>query len=199
MIDDVLIQQLNNLQKQVDGLIKPETQLGIALISETALTGAATSVTFSNISSRFRHLILLAQIRTDRVAETDSVGLQFNADGAANYDSIQLYGSGASASALTSRAATSSVLGICEGASARASNFSPLLSIIMNYSRNDAESRILSLSSGVGNLSADTDMYAILGAGNWRSVAVVTSLTLLPTGGGVNFVSGSRFQLYGWY
>lgn len=166
-----------------------------AFIAETALTGNVTSVTFSNIPQTFRHLMIMASTRVDTAVEVDNAQIRFNGDTGANYDYQQLFGNSATATASAARATTSAVIGAAEGANSRANCFAPGLVWIFDYSRT-IEKRMVGFTAVFGNLSADADMFALFRVGNWRNPNVITSITIIPATG-PNFVSGSRFQLYG--
>jgi hypothetical protein len=169
--------------------------LSDAFISETVLSASATSVTFSNIPQGFRHLVVMSSVRTDRVAENDTLVIRANGDGGANYDFQQLFGSSATASASTVRG-TTGFLHVTEASNSRANAFSPTIAWIWNYTINTQDKYCIGLSGFVGNLSADADLNIGVRLGHWRNLNVITSLVLVPNTG-PNFVSGSRFQLYG--
>lgn len=169
---------------------------GPALISETALSANAASVTFSNIPQIFRHLELTCQVRTDLAAEADNVQLRFNGDSSASYDRERLSANNVTVSSAAARGGTADQIGICEAANSRANNFSPITTRIYGYSRSDCEKWTLSHSATFGDVSADTDLQIQQRGGRWRSTGPITSIILLPVTG-ANFVSGSRFQLYG--
>lgn len=170
--------------------------LSNAFIAETILSGSAASVTFSNIPQGFRHLQLFIQARVDRVAEFDNVIVRFNGDSGANYDTEAIDSSGASVSSGATRATASPTPLGAEAASSRANNFSPGTLFILGYSNPAMEKRTIGFSSIYGDLSADADLRNLFRTGLWRSLNVITSIALLPSVG-PNFVSGSRFQLYG--
>lgn len=191
-----LQRQLTLLTRRVDELVKPEVPLGLSLISSQILSGTAATVTFSSIPQSFRHLTLICQARTDAAAEADNIQLRFNADSSAIYDRQRLSANNTTLSGAAARAGTADQIGVCEAANSRASNFSPTHTYIYGYTRTDAEKNTLSHSSVFGDVSADTDLQIQFRAGRWRSTAAITSITLLPLTG-PNFVSGSRFELYG--
>jgi len=193
-----LIKQIANLQKQVDGLIKPEVPLGLSLISESVFVASATSIAFSSLPQGFRHLMLIVQARTDVAAENDAVLVQFNGAVGASYDWQRLTGNSATVSSLATRAATSIQFGLCEGANSRASNFSPTLGYVFGYALSTAEKWTLSACAAFGDVSADTDLFVQLRAGRFRDTTVIQQVAFLPLTG-PNFISGSRFQIYGIY
>lgn len=193
MID--LVKEIALLQKQVDGLIKPEVPLGMSLISETVFAASAVSVTFSSIPQGFRYLVLLFAARTDRVAEVDTALLRFNGDSSASYGSQSLVGNSATASATAARGATSISVATTEAASSRASTNGPGIIFIFDYAR-AFEKRVISMSGAFGDMSADADLFLVVRNGYWQNTIAITSLALLPSLG-TNFVTGSRFSLYG--
>lgn len=194
MIED-LIRQVNRLDLRMSEFVKPETPL--VLISESTLTGSVASVTFSSIPQNFRHLLVKTQARTDAVAELDAIEYRLNNDSGANYDRLFLTVNSAGVSATALRASAQAArIGITEGASSRASNFSPGFTVIFGYAITTQEKWAIALSAAFGDVSADTDLAGRLFFNRWRSTAAITSLVLVPATG-PNFVSGSIFQLYG--
>ena len=191
-----LVKQIADLQRQVDGLIKPEVPLGMSLISETVLSASAASIAFSSISDRFRHLILFTWARGDDAGAADEILLRFNGDSAGNYDWQQVFVSSTSITALASRAATSSRSTTSEGGGSFADTFSPGVMFIINYADATAQKAFVTLSGRSGDLSANTQLALFARYGHWRSTAAITSITLIPSIG-ANFVSGSKFSLYG--
>lgn len=193
MIEE-LVKQVALLQRQVDGLIKPEVPLGLSLISE--LTSVSSSMSFTSIPSGFRHLLIVGRMRVDTAAEADEVKVQFNGDTGSNYDFQQLYGNGGTAAASTIRATTSIFALRSEAANGRANVFAAGICFIFGYSISGVEKTILSLNQTFGDLSADADVLVALRSGLWRNTAVITSIAISPNAG-PNFVTGTRFQLYG--
>ncbi len=169
---------------------------GPALIAETILSASTTSVTFSGIPQIFRHLMLVCQARSDAAAEVDNILIRFNSDSGANYDFEQLFGNAATPTSTASRATASLPFAIIEAANSRASNFAPAIGYVFGYTLSDREKWFLSNSATFGNVSADADMFVVQRSGRWRNPTAISSVSLLP-GTGPNFVSGSRFQLYG--
>lgn len=170
--------------------------LSMAFISETVLSASAASVTFSNIPQDFRHLMIAASCRVDTAAERDNIAVRFNGDSGANYDTQSIFGTSATPTASATRGAASLPVGSAEAANSRGNAFGPNWIWIFQYSAAGIEKQTISFFSTFGNLSTDADLFAIFRAGNWRNLNVITSITILPSTG-PNFVSGSRFQLYG--
>jgi hypothetical protein len=172
------------------------TYLSNAFISETVLSASAANVTFNNIPQGFRHLVVMSSARTDRAAENDTISIRANGDSGSNYDFQQVVGSSATASASTIRGTTGFLAGNTEAANSRANTFAPMIAWIFDYTINTQDKYCIGLSGPIGNLSADADLSIHLVLGHWRNLNVITSLVLVPLTG-PNFVSGSRFQLYG--
>lgn len=169
--------------------------LSDAFIAETTLSASAASITFSNIPQGFRHLSLITNSRVDTAVEVDNLNIRFNGDSGANYDLQQLFGNGVTATSVASRGGTAITFGAAEGANSRANCFAPGIAWIFDYSRT-VEKRMIGLTAVFGNLSADADLFALFRVGNWRNSNVITSIVITPATG-PNFVTGSRFQLYG--
>lgn len=195
---DEIYKQLTYLQKQADNLIKPEVPLGMSLAAEpVVLTGSVTSVTFSDISQSFRHLLLIIQGRTDAAAEADAILIRFNGDTGGNYDQQRITANHTTLSGVAARAGTSFAVS-ADAANARASNFTASTFHIFGYTRTDAEKWAHSHTNNFGDVSADTDMAITLRSHRWRDTDPITSITLLPLTG-TNLVSGCHFTLYGIY
>lgn len=196
MID--LIRRITAIEKRLDGLVKPEVPLGMSLIASQALSGSVASVTFSDIPQTFRDLNIVYQARTSVTAETDIILARFNGDTGSSYDAQVFTANNTTLSGVVGRGTTSVGLGRAEGASSRASNWSPTEARIFGYSLTDREKWVRALSASFGDVSADADLREEYRLGRWRNTAAITSITLLPNTG-PNFVSGCRFQLYGVY
>lgn len=182
---------------QMVDLLKADFVMGLVPIAQTTLTGSVASVTFSSIPAIFRTLLMVCQARTDRVAEGDSLLLQFNGDAGNNYDYIL-------AVITTGGITTSGVIatgginiGNTEGANSRAANWSPFEIWMPGYALADREKWAECHNAGqFGNVSAITDLNMIPRRGRWRNTAAVSSITLLSSTAS-NFVSGCVFALYG--
>jgi hypothetical protein len=190
-----LVKQVASLQKQVDALVKPE--IGFYLIEERLLSAPSANETFSSIPQNFKHLKLISFARTDVAAEVDNILVQFNGDGGANYDSIRVQFSTGGTAISVSRAATSIILLVAEGANSRANNFASSEAMIFRYIGDTTEKHCQALSGVFGDVSADTDLLSLFRRGRWQNVNPITSITLTP-GTGPNFIAGSRFQLFGF-
>jgi hypothetical protein len=148
-------------------------------IATQTLGSAAASVTFSSIPQGYTDLVI---VFNGTSASSHTASLQFNSDTGSNYSNTYLLGeSGATASGRTSNTTSSA-------------QFYPQTTIgtavinIANYSNTTTYKTILTRWSNTGN-------YALANVGLWRSTAAIN--TVLFTGNGTNFQTGSTFSIYG--
>jgi hypothetical protein len=167
-------------------------------ISTQILGGSVTSVTFSSIPATYKHLQLRYTARSDRASSSDQLGLRFNGDTAANYWYQNLTSNGGGsvqgAGIISSQAQTRLIDGQMAASTAVANLFTNGVVDIVDYV-SSAKSKT------VRNIFGTTDNTNLVYAagfmeGLWTTAAAVTSITLFPLNG-PNFVSGSRFSLYG--
>lgn len=167
------------------------------LLNEVEVLSSVTSVTFSNIPGAFRALVMIAQSRTDRAAESDWLGWQANGDSGSNYDRLNLGVNTAGLSSGAARGDNRAIAFPTEGANSRANNYAPGVTIWPHYGKSGREKWAICFAGGLfGDVSADADLFWVNYVGRWRSTAAITSLTLLPNSG-PNIVAGSWFMLYG--
>lgn len=167
------------------------------LISETVLGAPAASVTFAAIPGTYRSLMIHTQGRSDRAAESDSLIVRFNADAGNNYDWMQHYASTGAHIVQAFRAQSKIQSVDISAANGRANNWTTGWALIIGYALADREKWLISPTAAVfGDVSADTDLIMRQLTGRWRNTAAITSILLLPNVG-PNFVTGSRFTLYG--
>ncbi len=196
-MDEDLIRSVTQIERRLDGLVKPEVHLGMSLISETVLSADAASVTFSSIPDDFKSLLLILQGRTNAALETDPASMRFNGDTGNNYDRLTSNFITSGITHTVSRAASSIVaIARFEAANSRASIFAPAFILIPNYTLTTREKTALGFSASAGDLSVDADLIQSFSNGLWRDTSVITSITFIPVTG-TNFVSDSAFALYG--
>lgn len=157
------------------------------LIESNILTSSASSVSFLSIPQDYKHL----QIRYVSQNSTATVNqIQLNGDTGSNYDWHILYGDGSSvfSSAVNN---TTYWQYVSPSTSDGASLFGIGVLDILDYSNTSKNT--------TGRLLAGSDRSSSkqirLLSGLWRNTAAVTSVSLNANGN--NFVSGSRFSLYG--
>ena len=163
------------------------------LIASNTLSSSAASVTFSSIPGTYTDLVLRVSIRGAAAAINDYARLTVNSI-ATGYSETDLYASGTSAS--SSRLTTRSNWlygGGWHSANLGTSNtFSNTEIYIPNYagSTNKIASRFSAQENNTAN-NNNIGVEALL----LSNTAIISSVTV--DGGGVNFVSGSSFFLYG--
>jgi len=170
-------------------------------IEQSVLTEAFAAVTFKDIPQIFRSLVLLGQIRSDRVAELDGIIARFNDDNGDNYSYVEaafycndeIHTNCAGYGARTSRIRA----GKFDAASSISNTYTPFHWNLPGYLRTDRTKWLESLQSGpVGNLGTGADMQIVLNRGFWEVLEPITSITVFPEIG-PNFVRGCILELYG--
>lgn len=161
------------------------------LISTTILGSSAASVTFdvTGLGSTYKHLQIRATARNSESSEA-SVYARVNSDSGNNYSWHGLYGDGSGVGSF-GYSSSWSQMGLARiiGSSYASNSFS---GIVMDFLDPFSTSK----NKTVRALSGSTGYNAIrLQSGAWLSTSATTSITFtLETG---NFVTGSRFSLYG--
>lgn len=162
------------------------------LLETTILGSSQSSVTFSNListyGSDYTHLQIRGAQRGDRNDDRNANTLQIN--GATSYSNHNINGTGSSVTAL---ATTGSVLRIMSTPEAQEASgiFGAFVCDILDAFDTSKNTTVRSFA---GQVSTKTDV--ILFSGGYFDTSAVDSLTLNPTAGS-NFVTGSRFSLYG--
>jgi hypothetical protein len=154
-------------------------------IASVTLSSAQSDVTFSGIPQTYTDLVVVANIKGD----TGNVGLnyQFNSDTASNYSSTVLAGDGTSASSDRYSNQTSAFFTSNYGAGTN--DWVTVISNIQNYANTTTNKTVLTRwSKGTGQLTAAVAL--------WRKTPEAIN-TIKISALGVNFASGSTFNLYG--
>jgi len=134
---------------------------------------------------------LIASLRTDKAAISDTVSLLFNNDSAANYRNAQHYGG----TVHSTFAAASTRLAQCPGATAVANHFGFLKIFILNY----AAGQIKTARSISGSSNDATDIFAEDYFLRWSDTSAITRIQLQPGNYPTDeFVSGSKLQIWGF-
>ena len=162
-------------------------------IAKTVLTGTQSTVTFSGIPSTYTDLILSVSVRADSGGTGMYFLLNNEATSATNASYTFIQGNGSSAS--SSRGSASVIF--LERSLVPNTNTSNTFSSIDIYIPNYAGSanKIISTTQVLENNTASTDVYVVGQAGRHSTTSAITQLDFKTTSG--NFVSGSRFDLYG--
>ena len=162
------------------------------LLETTILTSSASSVSFSSLNSTYgsdyKHLQLRWVARTDRSSTLNGFFSELNGDTGNNYSSHVIFGNGSSvsSSAQTSRAYFLS--GIVTGANQAANIYGSAVIDLLDPFDTSKNTTARTLSAG------SSDRIDLV-SGQYINTNAVTQWTVRPEIG--NFVSGSRFSLYG--
>jgi hypothetical protein len=167
------------------------TRAGSFDLLETQVLGSTTaSVTFSSLSTyatTYQHLQLRIVGKTDRAATNDNVLMRFNGDSGSNYSFHHLRGS---SSSVTSGSNINETKIVARALGGNTGNFGAVMIDILDA----FETTKNKSTRHFGGYSTD---IVELGSGSWRNTAALTSI-LLDQDVGSNFLTGSRFSLYGW-
>jgi hypothetical protein len=162
------------------------------LISTTTLGSSTPSVTFNLTAanqSAYKHLQIRMATRTDRgTFNNDPIAIRFNGDTASNYRSHYFQGDGSNATAGDVGNNTGAWIAWTTGSTAATNAFGGAVLDIIDAFSSSKNKTTRTLSGHPGAI--------MLNSGLWLSTASISSITLL-SGTGANFISASRFSLYG--
>ena len=162
------------------------------LISSNVLSSSAASVTFSAIPSTYTDLVLRISGRTDAAGVVSSGYIQMNSV-TSTYSYTFIRGDGASPTSGNDSASYAGFyLGGVDGGGATSNTFSSHEFYFPNYTVATAKP----VSQFSVNETNATTAYIFGVANLCSSTAAISSLTI-NLNGGVSFVSGSSFYLYG--
>ena len=165
-----------------------------SLLEEQILTSSAASVTFSNLDTYaalgYTNLQIRCVARDNYAAVSNSLVMQINNAGSGNYTNHGLYGTGSSVLSFASNGNVMRVGLIAEN-NASANIFSSTIVDILDAFDTSKLTTVRAL-GGVVASSSQVQLYS----GSYLSTDAVGSLTFLPTATS-NFVTGTRFSLYG--
>jgi hypothetical protein len=149
----------------------------------------------ANIPTVYKHLLIVASLRTALASSTDNILLRFNNDAAANYDFLGAYHQNASGGAVFSGFAVAGAgLGYAPGSTIRAARFGSYVVEIPSYTDTLREKHCIS-KFGFTDGSATSSTGGLI-EGAWRSTAAVSRIQILNSSG-LAFADGSRVTLYG--
>jgi hypothetical protein len=160
------------------------------LINTQILGSNQPSITFSSLgtySSTYKHLQIRATVRTDRAGAADGGIIRFNGDTGANYAHHILAGDGSSVNSFANTSQTQMVSLGGVGNTAAANAFSAAVVDILDAYSTTKNKTLRSL-HGVTSIN--------LSSGVRLNTVSLTSIELGPQLG-TNFLTGSRFSLYG--
>lgn len=161
------------------------------------ITPSATgTLTFSSLGS-FTHLEIRWSARSDKAAvSAEDLTIRFNSDTGSNYDSELLYNStGTAAAAFEAIGGSSGIIGLLPAATATASRGAAGTIRINDYRGTTFHKSVEADVHSATTTSSGSIVTRLFGV-TWRDASAITSITLFLGSG--NFVSGSKFTLYGY-
>lgn len=164
------------------------------LIAGSTLAADAASFDFVGIPATYRHLFMLARLRSTTAALTTALNLRVNNDSGANYDVQTLVGLAGAASAGEGFAATECGVDTMPAATAAATLAGTTEILIPDYTNTTWDTDILTFSyrkTGTVGSSLRVTQRGF----SYRSALSVSRLTVFPGAG--NLLAGSSCYLYG--
>lgn len=125
-----LARELDFLHGEVTARPRPAL---VTVIDIGPLAVAQSSLVLDGVPQNYRHLWLVASLRSTQAIAAETVILRVNGDTGANYDTQSLTGNASTASALESIATASPVVGSCPGANAVASDWGFIEAVCLDY------------------------------------------------------------------
>ena len=164
------------------------------LLETTLISSDTASVTFSSLGSysSYKHL----QVRfTARSSTTTSgtIGMRINSDSGSNYTLHYLSGSNSSVTNFAGTSQTELRGGLIIPSDGVTNNFAPSVVDLLEFG-NTSKKKTVRCFYGLHDGAGASNVIEV-SSGLWSSASAITSLTFTPPAG--NFVSGSRFSLYG--
>ena len=166
------------------------TDEAVVLIEEILPDNSSAIVNFASIPQQFRHLRIVAQIKSNSAVNDENLTLRFNADGGANYDYEEMDENAAVVTVAVVNGQTSIRLGRVIAFSLGAAVAGSLTVDIPNYKGTTFNKQLIS------NISVPlaTTANAWQAWGTWQSTVAINQIQILQTG---NHASGTVFSLYG--
>lgn len=167
---------------------------GWVRLSETVLASPAASIDISSISGSYRHLKLYLQTRSS-TSGTKSIGLKFNNDGGANYNSVRYSGNYNNDLGVAEViGGTSILIGYMPGSDTTAGLATSMELSIPNYSGATFSKSIISLTGPIFATSS-ANIWAQILHGWWSNTGAINRITLTPSAN--NFAAGTILSIYG--
>jgi hypothetical protein len=162
-------------------------------ISTVTVSGTQSSITFTSIPSTYKHLQIRSVARDDQ--SVNSIGytrMTVNSDTGTNYNGHALYANGSTVSAINWAAGANMIIGREAGSTLLASTFGANIIDILDYASTSKYKTVRSLSGIDANGSGDIFFQS----GLWLNTAAINAISFTAQGGS-NFVTGTKFALYG--
>lgn len=183
------------VQTLIDDSIGDLPTPAIALITDTTLGADTANFDFTSIPGTYKHLWLVGDLRSTEAAIQTLVGVRFNNDSGANYQSMFHYAiaSADGQDATGTTTGTKALVAYTSGANASANHSGAFELLIPNYAGTTFHKAMraqTAFTRDAGNDPAITD-----GSGIWMSASAVTRVTVFPNSG--SWKAASRLSLYG--
>lgn len=162
-------------------------------LAKTVLTGSQTTVTFSGISNAYTDLILLVSSRDSTSNKFGQFYVTTNTSSSTNQSVTRLYG--ATTSVASDRDSNTSAMnvGMTDAATATSNTFGSLELYFPNYT--GSANKIISATTVTeNNGTTGFEQFIHTSASLLNNTGAITSISLQSS---TQFVSGSRFDLYG--
>ena len=182
---------LGILASQISGHLTPTTGF-VSIATTTVGAGGSSSVSFTSISSAYKHLQLRILARTTAAVDNDGAYLIINSDSGANYAGHNLRGNGG---IMAAGAGTSQTFGYVQrfaGGNQASGMFGAAVVDILDYQNTNKYKTLRNIGGYDFNGTGNTYFASSL----WMSTSAITSMTLTPSQGG-NWAQYTQFALYG--
>jgi hypothetical protein len=167
---------------------------GFTEIETIIADGTASTIDFQNIPQTYKHLKIVGQGRVAGAVVQADLDLRFNNDSGANYNEQHTIGENAAASATAVTGQTEITLGDIPGASGIANHAGGIYLEIPDYVGETFFKTVLGQLISIPNVTL-ADFQVNEFGGLWEDTSAITRITLISGSG--NFVSGSKYTLYG--
>ena len=196
--EDDIARIIKNFEKRLTHLEILEGGGALTLIEDVLLTAPQATIDFQNIPAIYKHLKVVAYLRASNAVEVATWEVRFNNDSGNNYTTGYVaHNAGGTHFPVFIGATDGIISGFLPGASADAFLFSANEFEIPNYANADNYKTLRATCVHIHDNVNSSDMFLWFGGGAWRDAAAINRVTVLDTGGGFNFVAGSRVSLYG--
>ena len=161
-------------------------------IASIISNGTTATVTFSSIPSTYTDLLIRTSARSSSAGASDQINIVFNGDTSTNYSITQVYGNNSAAGSFGTTSTTQGRINYIDVSGQTANTFGIGEIYIPNYAAATTK-QTLGFSASESN---DTTTPYVVNVGFlYRGTSAISSITLQTAGS--NYVSGSRFDLYG--
>lgn len=160
-------------------------------LATTTLTSATASITFNNLSTSYKDLIVITSSKADSTSTAQFISMQFNGNTGNNYANVYLYGGNATTSPVySSFGALRDYLALSITRSPyEVQDFNTAITHVFDYQATDKWKSVLSETNDTGQ-----NYYGIT-AGIFQSTSAVTSVTIKHDTG--NLGAGTKITLMG--